>query len=65
MGKDPLCMMQYYNVFGTCRVPGLRRDEIKHYGGTPPLGPRHICVLHNNRVRCNFRCSVTRSCQLV
>eukprot|EP00924_Labyrinthula_sp_SR-Ha-C_P009331 maker-scaffold_2-snap-gene-20.37-mRNA-1 protein AED:0.01 eAED:0.01 QI:104/1/1/1/1/1/2/70/846 len=39
-GSIPLCMEQYRNMFGTCRVPGREFDEIKH------TEPRHIVVLY-------------------
>ncbi|KAL3281380.1 hypothetical protein HHI36_004590 [Cryptolaemus montrouzieri] len=43
MGKDPLDMNQYKKIYGTCRIPRPRRDELKF---TP--NSRHIVVVRNN-----------------
>jgi carnitine O-acetyltransferase len=49
MGKDPLDMSQYNKVFGTCRIPGLKRDRLTFLDRNNP--PGHIIVAHNNHVR--------------
>lgn len=46
VGKDkqPLCMTQYRNFFGTARVPQQGRDQLWKY-----IGSKHIVVLSNNQ----------------
>lgn len=48
-GKQ-LCMIQYYKIFSTCRVPALKRDKLVCYPPNKPNAPRHIVVMHNNQV---------------
>ena len=45
MGKDPLDMNQYKKVFGTCRIPGVKRDGLSYN----PMST-HITVTHRNNV---------------
>lgn len=45
MGKDPLDMNQYKKVFGTCRIPGLKRDRLEFHPDST-----HIVVACNNQV---------------
>jgi carnitine O-palmitoyltransferase 1 len=40
-GLRPLCMSQYYRMFGTTRVPGKEVDELQHRGE----GSKHIVVI--------------------
>jgi carnitine O-palmitoyltransferase 1, liver isoform len=40
-GLRPLCMNQYYRMFGTTRVPGKSEDELQHKGERS----RHVVVL--------------------
>ncbi|XP_068244229.1 carnitine O-acetyltransferase-like isoform X1 [Palaemon carinicauda] len=47
MGKDKLDMSQYFNILGTCRIPGVTRDSIKFFG-KESNPPKHIVVAHNN-----------------
>ncbi|KAF6034717.1 hypothetical protein EB796_006976 [Bugula neritina] len=49
LAGKPLCMVQYYNIFSTCRVPGLKRDRLVCYPPNKPNAPRHIVVMHNNQ----------------
>ncbi|KRT83273.1 hypothetical protein AMK59_3062, partial [Oryctes borbonicus] len=44
MGKDPLDMNQYKKVFGTCRIPGVKRDSIEYHPTST-----HIVVASNNQ----------------
>lgn len=44
MGKDPLDMSQYKKIFGTCRIPGTKRDSLTFNNSN------HITVIHNNHV---------------
>ncbi|CAH1785909.1 unnamed protein product, partial [Owenia fusiformis] len=48
MGKDPLCMVQYYKVLSSCRIPGVKHDSIVCYPPDEPDPPKHIIVAHNN-----------------
>jgi carnitine O-palmitoyltransferase 1, liver isoform len=41
-GGVPLCMAQFHRIFGTCRIPGMECDEIRHWGADES---RHIAVL--------------------
>nr|CAI5848338.1 unnamed protein product [Callosobruchus analis] len=43
MGASPLDMNQYKKVFGTCRIPGERRDSLQFNPDS-----RHIIVARNN-----------------
>ncbi|XP_013887675.1 carnitine O-acetyltransferase [Austrofundulus limnaeus] len=46
LGGKPLCMNQYYEVFSSCRVPGLKRDSVvNHAKSSQP--PKHITVVRN------------------
>lgn len=47
MGKDRLDMSQYFNILGTCRIPGVTRDSIRFFGQESDP-PKHIVVAHNN-----------------
>jgi len=47
MGKDKLCMQQYYSLLSTCRAPGEPMDKIHYHGGEKP--PGHVTVAHNNQ----------------
>ena len=48
-GTSPLCMDQYYKIFGSCRVPQKKKDIIKL--SQPYLtSPKHITVMYKNRV---------------
>ncbi|XP_077291929.1 carnitine O-Acetyl-Transferase [Arctopsyche grandis] len=42
MGKEPLDMQQYKKIFGTCRIPGAKRDTLTFNNSN------HIIVIHNN-----------------
>jgi carnitine O-acetyltransferase len=45
----PLCMDQYYKIFGSCRVPQLKKDMIKL--AQPYINaPKHVTVMYKNRV---------------
>lgn len=46
MGKDPLDMNQYKKIFGTCRIPGIKRDALEYNPQS-----KHIVVARNNNVR--------------
>lgn len=50
LGGKPLCMMQYYQIFSSCRVPGLKKDSHVVFPSTDPDPPRHITVMHNNHI---------------
>ncbi|XP_063376290.1 carnitine O-acetyltransferase [Cydia fagiglandana] len=45
MGKNPLDMQQYKKIFGTCRIPGLKRDSLS-YNTTS----KHVTIIHNNHI---------------
>lgn len=47
MGKDQLCMEQYYNLLSTCRVPGSPMDRIAYHGRDVKV-PGHVTIAHNN-----------------
>ncbi|KAG7311587.1 hypothetical protein JYU34_002635 [Plutella xylostella] len=44
MGKSPLDMSQYKKIFGTCRIPGEKKDRLSFNDS------KHITVLHNNHI---------------
>lgn len=44
MGKNPLDMIQYKKVFGTCRVPHAKRDKLSFNNS------KHVTVIHNNHI---------------
>ncbi|XP_063902174.1 carnitine O-acetyltransferase-like isoform X2 [Zophobas morio] len=43
MGKDPLDMNQYKKIFGTCRLPGLKCDNLEYNPQS-----KHIVIVNNN-----------------
>ncbi|XP_077987030.1 carnitine O-acetyltransferase-like [Glandiceps talaboti] len=45
---DRLCMIQYYKMFSTCRIPGPDRDSSWVYHGNKEDAPKHIIVMRNN-----------------
>lgn len=44
-------MNQYNKIFGTCRIPGLPKDDIMFNPQS-----KHIVVAHNNHV--NVNCNI-------
>lgn len=44
MGKSPLDMSQYKKIFGTCRIPGEKRDKLS-FNDT-----KYVTVIHNYHV---------------
>ncbi|KPJ15173.1 Carnitine O-acetyltransferase [Papilio machaon] len=44
MGKSPLDMSQYKKIFGTCRIPGEKRDKLS-FNDT-----KYVTVIHNNHI---------------
>ncbi|XP_045433094.1 carnitine O-palmitoyltransferase 1, brain isoform isoform X2 [Pipistrellus kuhlii] len=44
MGMRPLCSAQYEKIFNTTRVPGARKDHLRHLPDS-----RHVAVLHRGR----------------
>lgn len=48
MGKNPLDMSQYRKIFGTCRIPGEKRDKLSYNDS------KYVTVIHNNHVRIFF-----------
>ncbi|KAM3959049.1 carnitine O-Acetyl-Transferase isoform 2-T2 [Aphomia sociella] len=44
MGKNPLDMLQYKKIFGTCRIPGDKRDKLSFNDS------KHVTVIHNNHI---------------
>ena len=51
MGKKPLCMAQYFKILSSCRIPGEKKDSVVTFPPDKPNPPRHIIVMHNNRVQ--------------
>lgn len=49
MGKNPLCMTQYYKILSACRTPGKKCDSWTCYPPNEPNAPKHIVVAHNNQ----------------
>ncbi|XP_061587601.1 carnitine O-acetyltransferase-like [Cololabis saira] len=47
-GGAPLCMHQYYQLFSSCRLPGLHQDSLLHHRGRGPA-PTHITVVMNSQ----------------
>ncbi|XP_018569317.1 carnitine O-acetyltransferase isoform X2 [Anoplophora glabripennis] len=43
MGKEPLDMNQYKQIFGTCRIPGQKLDGLEYNSDS-----RHIVIVKNN-----------------
>ena len=54
MGKNPLCMTQFYKILSACRIPGLKKDSWECFPPDEPNSPTHITVIHNNSVRFDF-----------
>lgn len=52
LAGTPLCMEQYYRLFTSYRLPGLKRDSlvIEKNPASPPE-PEHIIVACKNQVR--------------
>lgn len=50
MGKNPLCMMQYYQILSACRVPDFEHDKWYCYPPDKPGAPHHITVMYNKNV---------------
>ena len=48
MGKNPLCMTQFYKILSACRIPGLKKDSWECFPPDEPNSPTHITVIHNN-----------------
>ncbi|XP_014666194.1 PREDICTED: carnitine O-acetyltransferase-like [Priapulus caudatus] len=48
VGDRSLCMMQYYSMMSSCRIPGVTHDSTVGYPADQPDAPRHIAVAHNN-----------------
>ncbi|KAK1329937.1 hypothetical protein QTO34_010120 [Cnephaeus nilssonii] len=44
MGMRPLCSAQYEKIFNTTRVPGVRKDHLRHLRDS-----RHVAVFHRGR----------------
>ncbi|GAB1597880.1 carnitine O-acetyltransferase-like [Argonauta hians] len=44
-GEQPMCMQQYHNIFGGCRIPAPKIDSWKSFSF---LKPQHIIVISNN-----------------
>ncbi|KAM5297911.1 palmitoyl thioesterase CPT1C isoform 3-T3 [Glossophaga mutica] len=44
MGMRPLCSAQYERIFNTTRIPGVRKDHIRHLRDS-----RHVAVFHRGR----------------
>ncbi|WP_088239783.1 choline/carnitine O-acyltransferase [Calothrix rhizosoleniae] len=46
-GNQPMCMIQYDNLFGWNRIPGIKRDKM--FKGAPhPDGKEHIIIIRNS-----------------
>lgn len=50
MGKDSLDMNQYKKIFGTCRIPKDKADDLEYHPEST-----HIIVVRNNNVRKLYR----------
>lgn len=50
LGKNPLCMMQYYQILSACRIPGIKHDDWRCFPPDSPFPPRHITVIYNNNI---------------
>uniref|UniRef100_T1IJQ1 Choline/carnitine acyltransferase domain-containing protein n=1 Tax=Strigamia maritima TaxID=126957 RepID=T1IJQ1_STRMM len=48
MGGKPLDMSQYHKILSTCRIPGDKRDTLRHFG-LEIHPPSHIVVIHKNQ----------------
>ncbi len=42
-GSNPLCMVQYDNLFGSARIPGIKRDSFRHTDNS-----EHVVVIRRN-----------------
>lgn len=61
MGKDPLDMNQYKKIFGTCRIPQLKRDALEFNPES-----KHIIIARNNNVgNCSKNAIITNLGNLV
>lgn len=47
--NEPLDMAQYNKIFGTCRIPRPKRDELVYNSNS-----KHIIVIHNNNVSITY-----------
>ncbi|EEB18315.1 carnitine palmitoyltransferase I, putative [Pediculus humanus corporis] len=47
LGSFPLCMNQYYKIFGTCRIPDLPKDKLLFQDPKNPS--TNILVIYNNQ----------------
>ncbi|ELT93087.1 hypothetical protein CAPTEDRAFT_218819 [Capitella teleta] len=50
LGGNELCMKQFYNILGCCRVPGEHRDRVLNFPGDVYSSPKHVTVIHNNNI---------------
>ncbi|XP_053380411.1 carnitine O-acetyltransferase-like isoform X2 [Mercenaria mercenaria] len=50
LGKNPLCMMQYFQVLAACRIPLEKHDDWTCYPPDRPGAPKHITVIYNNNI---------------
>ncbi|XP_060564784.1 carnitine O-acetyltransferase-like isoform X2 [Ruditapes philippinarum] len=50
LGKNPLCMMQYFQVLAACRIPLEKHDDWACYPPDRPGAPKHITVIYNNNI---------------
>ncbi len=48
-GSVPLDMSTYELLFGTCRIPGQKRDRLRY--GRDNEAAKHIAVVRNGHVR--------------
>ncbi|XP_063047323.1 choline O-acetyltransferase [Engraulis encrasicolus] len=60
LAGTPLCMEQYYKLFTTCRLPGLKKDTLVTKTSSVMPEPEHIIVACRNQffvldVMINFR----------
>ncbi|KAM3859934.1 choline O-acetyltransferase b [Diretmus argenteus] len=49
LAGTPLCMEQYYRLFTSCRLPGLKRDTLKVQMKAASSEPEHIIVAFKNQ----------------
>lgn len=50
LGKNPLCMMQYFQVLSACRIPCPKHDDWVCFPPDKPGAPKHITVIFNNNI---------------
>ncbi|KAJ8033050.1 Carnitine O-acetyltransferase [Holothuria leucospilota] len=50
MGKQPICMDQFFLAFSSCRIPGRIVDTFYSHRVDLPDAPRHIVVIRNNHM---------------